>query len=325
MDLFSHALFPYLLGSYFKKQKQEITAFVIGGIAPDADIFLLWIQYLYPTYFLITHRGITHSIFFGFITGMIVLYIASTDAVKSIVRKKIDYEPVFTIQNIYYCFAGVIIHLIFDYSTTSGIPLFYPVEVKKYSAELFFYTDIFLTILSLTIVLFLFKKPFSYRKITGFLLIFMVFTGGLTAFRIIEKNNAEDFFDDGIVKIFPSINPFEWYAMKEDGDLIRIYEYDGFRRTITYNDTFQRLNVISGGMGLEDAIRRSDGFPQIKMFKWRARSTALNETLFNNTWSLEYYDPAQKVLMRDISVRLRPRLGFGTILVNVTGDRVEVK
>ncbi len=66
MDLLSHTLFPYLLGNYFTKRKEEITALVIGGIAPDFDYLLLWIQNVYPTFFLITHRGITHSLFFGF-------------------------------------------------------------------------------------------------------------------------------------------------------------------------------------------------------------------------------------------------------------------
>ncbi|MFZ3384913.1 MAG: metal-dependent hydrolase, partial [Candidatus Methanoperedens sp.] len=143
MDLFTHALFPYLLGNYFKKSKEKITAFVIGGIAPDIDIFLLLIQYLYPTFFLITHRGITHSIFFGFFTGIIVLYLSSRDGIKKIVQKRIDFEPVFSRKNIMYAFAGVIIHLILDYSTTRGVPLLYPFDAARYSAELFFYTDIY--------------------------------------------------------------------------------------------------------------------------------------------------------------------------------------
>jgi len=40
MDLFSHALLPYLLGDFFKRKKEEITALVVGGIAPDFDILI---------------------------------------------------------------------------------------------------------------------------------------------------------------------------------------------------------------------------------------------------------------------------------------------
>ena len=305
MDLFTHALFPYLLGNYFKKRKEEITAFVIGGIAPDIDIFLLLIQYLYPTFFLITHRGITHSIFFGFFTGIIVLYLASRNRIKKIVQKHIDFEPVFSRRNIVYAFAGVIIHLILDYSTTRGVPLFYPFDATRYSAELFFYTDIYLTIVSLIMVIFLLKKPFQTRTITKFLIIFLLVSGGMGALRFAEKNNTEQFFHDGKIKSFPTMNPFDWYAQKEEGDKIEIFEYNGLEGISQYNDTFLRLNVISRGEGLENALGLADELPQLKMFKWRAHSVAVNASYGNETWSLEYYDPIQRAEMRDISGTFR--------------------
>lgn len=326
MDLFTHALFPYLLGNYFKKRKGQITALVIGGIAPDVDIFLLWIQFLYPTFFLITHRGITHSIFFGFFTGIIVLYLASRTIVKKIVQRYIDFEPVFSKENILYSFFGVIIHLVLDYSTTRGVPLFYPFSQVRYSAELFFYTDIILTIVSLIIVIFLLKKPVQARTITIFLLILLVVTGGLGAMRFAEKENTADFFSGRDVEIFPTINPFNWYVQKEFDNSIQIYEYDTQKATSIYNDTFQRLNVTSGNGGLEKAISIADGTPQFKMFNWRAHSIAINATFVNGTWSLEYYDPIQKAQARDISGRFGfARAMFGSLTINVTGDRAVVK
>jgi len=323
MDLFSHALFPYLLGNYFKKGKEEITAFVIGGIAPDSDIFLLWIQYLYPTFFLITHRGITHSIFFGFFTGAIVLYIASRSTIKNIVQKYIYFEPVFSRRNIVYAFAGIIIHLIFDYSTTRGVPLFYPFDATRYSAELFFYTDIYLTIISLLMVIFLFRKPFRIQTITRFLIIFLLISGVLGTLRFAEKNDAELFFHDGNIKSFPTMNPFDWYALKEEGTEIKIYEYNGLEKTSQYNYTFLRLNVISGGDGLDNALHLADELPQLKMFRWRAHSVAVNASYGNETWSLEYYDPIQRAEMRGIP-GIFGTARFGSLMINVTGDKAVV-
>jgi inner membrane protein len=322
MDLFSHALFPYLLGNYFQKRKEEITAFVIGGIAPDLDIFLLLIQYLYPTFFLITHRGITHSLFFGFFTGIIVLYAVSRNSVKKIVQRHIDFEPVFSCRNIVFAFAGIIVHLILDYSTTRGVPLFYPFEVTRYSAELFFYTDIYLTIASLIMVIFLLRKPFRTRNITIFLIIFLLILTGMGALRFAEKNNTEIYFHDGTIKSFPTMNPFEWYAQKEEGTKIDIYQYDGLSGKSNYNITFQRLTVISGGRDLEKALVLADELPQLKMFKWRAHSVAVNASYGNGTWSLEYYDPVQRAEMRDISGTLGiAGARFSSLKINVTGDR----
>lgn len=322
MDLFSHALFPYLLGNYFQKRKKEITAFVIGGIAPDVDIFLLLIQYLYPTFFLITHRGITHSLFFGFFTGMIVLYSASRDSVKKIVQKHIDFEPEFSRRNIVFAFAGIIVHLLLDYSTTRGVPLFYPFDVTRYSAELFFYTDIYLTIASLIMVIFLLRKPFRTQNITNFLIIFLIILAGMGALRFAEKNNTEQYFHDGSIKSFPTMNPFEWFAQKEDGTKINIYQYNGLEGKSHYNNTFQRLNVISGGGNLEMALGLADELPQLKMFRWRAHSVAINASYGNGTWILEYYDPVQRAEMRHLSGTLRiAGSRFSSLTINVTGDR----
>jgi len=322
MDLFSHALLPYLLGNYFKKKKEEITAFVIGGIALDVDIFLLLIQYLYPTFFLITHRGITHSLFFGFFTGVFVLYIASRKGIKKRVQKYLNFEPVFTQRTIVYAYAGVLFHLFLDYSTSGGVPLFYPFETTRYSAELFFYTDIYLTIVSLVMVIFLFKKPFQSGTITKFLIIFLIVFAGLGVLRFAEKNNSQEFFNDVNIQSFPTMNPFTWYAQKEDVDKITIFEYDGLEGRSDYNMTVPRLNILSDGIGLDKALAAADQLPQAKMFRWRAHTVAVNASYGNGTWSLEYFDPVQRIGMRSISgTFMRAGTRLSSLNVNVTGER----
>lgn len=325
MDLFTHALFPYLLGNYFKKRKEEITAFVLGGIAPDFDFILLLVQYLYPTFLLMTHRGITHSLFFGFFTGVFVLYLATRKGIKKKVQKHFNFEPVFSYRNIAYAYAGVLIHLFLDYTTTRGIPLFYPFETTRYSAELFFYTDIYLTIVSLAMVIILFKKEFQSKRITNFLIILMVLFAGLGTLRFVEKNNSEEFFNDGNIKLFPSMNPFTWYAQKEDMNTITIFDYDGLEGRSHYNLTVLRLNILSSGEGLDKAIGTADELAQTKMFKWRAHAVALNVSYGNGTWFLEYYDPIQRIGMRGISSTFR-RTGarLSSLKINVTGDRAVV-
>jgi inner membrane protein len=322
MDLFSHALLPYLLGNYFKKRKEEITAFVIGGIALDIDIFLLLIQYLYPTFFLITHRGITHSLFFGFFTGIFVLYIASRKGIKKRVQKYFNFEAVFTWRTIAYAYAGVLIHLFLDYSTTRGVPLFFPFETTRYSAELFFYTDIYLTIVSLIMVIFLFKRLFQSKRIIHFLIIFLIVFAGLGVLRFAEKNNSQEFFNDGSIKSFPTMNPFTWYTQEEDGDKITIFEYDGLENRSNYNMTVPRLNILSAGDGLDKALAAADQLPQAKMFRWRAHAVAVNASNGNGTWSLEYYDPVQRIEMRGISGTFR-RAGarLSSLRINVSGEK----
>lgn len=299
MDIFSHALLPYLLGKLFKKSKEDITALVLGGIAPDFDIFILWINYVYPNFFLTTHRGLTHSFLFGFFTAILILYLATGEKVKNRVLRYVDFNPVFSRRAVAFAFAGVVIHLFLDFVTTRGVPLFYPVETTRYSAEVFFYNDIFLTITSLAIVIFLFKKPLQKNSIIQFLTIYLVVFAGIGAVRLAEKSSAEQFFQGPGIKTYPTMNPFDWYVLAEDVDEISIFEYNGLDRTLPYIETVSRLNIFPKKEGLDDAINNASELPQVKMFEWRAYAVAINASFSNGTWSLEYYDPLRRAMFRD--------------------------
>lgn len=298
MDLFSHALLPFLLGNFFKRKKEEIAALTIGGIAQDFDIFLLWINFLYPNFFLLTHRGITHSIFFGFLTGLFILYLATQSRVKNKIKHYVDFEPVFSRRTILFAFAGVMLHLFLDYSTTRGVPLLYPFDVSRYSAEVFFYTDTYLMVLALLMVIWLYRKPLQKNTAVKFLVIYLIVFAGLGTVRLTEKISAEQFFHDTEIKAYPTMSLFDWYALGIDNNEIKIYEYNGYNRTLTYNESVPVMNVLSQGEGLDEALGAAGKLSQIKMFKWRAYAVAINATSSNGVWLLEYYDPLGKAMAR---------------------------
>ncbi len=323
MDLFSHALIPFLLGNLFKRKKEEIAALTIGGIAPDFDVALLWINFVYPNFFLLTHRGITHSIFFGFFTGVLILYLATQNRVKNIVKRYIDFEPVFSRRTILFAFAGVILHLILDYTTTRGVPFLYPFEVTRFSAEIFFYTDTYLTILALIMVIWLYMKPLQKNTVMKFLVIYLIVFAGLGTARLTEKISAERYFHETGIQVYPTMSIFDWYALAKENDELKIYEYNGFNRTSAFNETVPALDVFSQGSGLDSALAAAGELPQIKMFEWRAYAVAINATPSHGAWFLEYYDPvgqamsrnAPAILMRiNTPIRVRVEAGKAVVL-----------
>jgi inner membrane protein len=325
MDLFTHALMPYLLGKSARLKKEDVTAFVLGGIAPDIDVFILWVNSVYPTFFLLTHRGITHSLFFGFFTGILVLYLFTRDRIKKIIRRFIDFKLAVTRRAVIFAYAGVVLHLFLDYVTTLGVPLFYPFTPARQSAEVFFYTDIYLTILSLLIIVYMYKKPQQANNSVKFLIIFLLVFAGLGALRITEKNSAENFFQGMNLKVFPTITPFDWYVMEEDADSVTIYEYNALNRISNYKQTYLKLNIVSKGETLDSALAISGELPQVKMFRWRAYAVVLNASSSNATWYLEYYDPLQRAMMRDTPSPLRGYArGFGSLNVTVEGEKATV-
>ncbi|MCX9075647.1 MAG: metal-dependent hydrolase, partial [Candidatus Methanoperedens sp.] len=219
------------------------TAFVLGGIAPDFDVFLVWINSFYPTFFLIVHRGITHTLFFGFFTALAVLYLATREKVRSRVQKFISFETSFSKRTAVFAYAGVLVHLFLDYVTTRGVPVFYPFETARYSAEVFFYTDIYLTILSLIFIILLYKKYVQKEAATKILIIFLVVFAVLGALRLTEKNSAENAIQDPGIKLYPTMSPFDWYAV---GLKWRAYavavnaSFDNGSWLIEYYDPLQR-------------------------------------------------------------------------------------
>ena len=324
MDLFSHTLLPYLLGKVSNVKKEHLTALVLGGIAPDFDIFILWINWVYPTFFLITHRGITHSLFFGFFTALAVLYLVSRKWFVAKVRKYTDFNPVFSRKNIVFAYIGVVIHLFLDSTTTRGVPLFYPIDAARQSAEVFFYTDIFLTIVSLAIVVYIFKRPVQKHTAASLLLIFLLTFSVMGGLRIAEKNDALDFFGGEGNKAYPTMNPFEWYVLSE-GETITTYKFSGVNGSSSYNETVKRLNVLAGGHGLNEALGVAGELPQVKMFKWRAHAIAVNATFEGGIWLLEYYNPLQRASMHDAPATLRKRFAhFGGLNVSVENGKASV-
>jgi inner membrane protein len=321
MDFFSHALLPYLLGKSFKRNKEEVTAFVLGGIALDIDVLILWINFVYPTFFLITHRGITHSLFFGFITSIGVLYMASRPGIRSYIRRFIDLEPVITGRTIAFACAGATLHLFLDYVTTRGVPLLYPLSTTRYSAELFFYTDMFLTIVSLLIIIYLYKKPQEQNNAVKFLFVFLIIFALLGAVRTVEKNGAEEFFQGAGMTYYPTVGPFNWYVMGGTAEDIKIYEYNGVERSSTFIGEAKRINVLSSGDGFKGALAAADKLPQVKMFRWRAYAVAINASFDENSWSLEYYDPMQRAMSKDVPGIFKGLAkGFGSMNVTVNGS-----
>lgn len=232
----------------------------------------------------------------------------------------------FTTSALAFMYLGVLIHLFLDYITTRGVPLFYPFDAKRWSAELFFYTDTYLTIFSLAAIIMLYKtKPVAHgatsRKIlVTFLVIFLVL-GGI---RYMEKSDAQASYINA--EIFPTMNMFRWYALTEDDTTIRIYEYNGWNKTASLKAEFERRNIVfsDDAPPFEDALELAKKLPQVRMFEWRARTTAINAS-YKNAWIIEFYDPVQRSEMRDARAFFRRAFaGFRSLAVKVEDGNAAV-
>ncbi len=319
MDFFTHALLPYLLGSYLRLDKRLIAALVLGSIAPDLDVLISWINSVYPTTLLLVHRGVTHTLFFGFFFALLIFYLASREQIKSFLGRFIKYDLKFSAESLCFVYAGVLIHLFVDYTTTRGVPLFYPWLDARYSANIFSQIEPLALIASLLVLAELIRERHRIIFNKNILIIFMLFFVILGGIRIEGKASAESFFDGSNAEIYPDSNLFSWVVLENDGDQFQVYKYDCFDVKVINSSTFARLFVASSITEAKAAISAAEELPQVKLFRWRAYAVAINATSqHNGSWIIEYYDPLVRAQMANSGPTFRPALkGYGSVRVRV--------
>jgi inner membrane protein len=327
MDLFSHALLPYLLGSYLGLDKRLLAALVLGGIAPDLDILVSWINSIYPTTLLLVHRGITHTLFFGFFFALLIFYIASRELIKGFLGRFIKYDLEFSAESLGLLYAGVLIHLFVDYTTTRGVPLFYPWQATRYSADIFSQIEPVALIASLLILAELIRERRRIKFNKNILIVFVLFLVIASGVRIEGKASAESFFDGRNARVYPDSNPFSWVVLENDSYHFLVYKYDSLTGKVTNSSAFAKITVASSLTEAKAAIGEAEKLPQVRLFRWRAYAVAINATsLQNGFWDIEYYDPVVRAQMANSGPVFRPALkGYGSVWVRVENGTARVE
>lgn len=298
MDIFTHALIPYLVGSILKLNKRELTALVLGGIVPDLDFLFLGINYLYPSDLLLVHRGITHTLIFGFLTALVALYAVSRCHVKRIIQRFIgsdNFDLSKTWKALALVYAGVLSHLFLDYLTTRGVPLFYPLDASRFSAEVFSSVEVVFAITSLVIIAMLLRYGQNRSAKVWLFAAFLVVIIAAGSIRMEGKEMSGMVLGVGSSKSYPEADLFKWSILEDNGSRFDVYEYDLISGNTRHKTAFPHLEVsqdASGSReGLGAALKAADGLPQVELFRWRAYAVAINASLEDGVWHLEYFDP----------------------------------
>ncbi|MBN1236056.1 MAG: metal-dependent hydrolase [Methanotrichaceae archaeon] len=327
MDFFSHALLPFLLGSYLGLDKRLLAALVLGGIAPDLDVFFSWINNVYPTSLLLVHRGITHTLFFGFFFALMLLYLCTHEPVKGYLGRIIKFDLDFSASSMAFVYAGVLIHLALDFTTTIGVPLFYPWQSLRYSADIFFQIEPIILIGTFLVLAVLMRDKSHAKFNKNLFILFMVFLLVVGGIRMEGKQSAQSYFNGTGAEVFPESGLFQWAVLEDEGERYLVSQYDYLEGNISSRTAFPRLFVASSVEEAEKEIAAAEELPQVRLFRWRAYAVAINATSENgSSWEIEYYDPLVKAQM-DGSRRLfrPPSRSYGSVKVRVENGVARVE
>lgn len=290
MDLITHALLLYLLGSFLGLEKRLLAALVLGGISPDLDFWLSWPGSFLPTNLLLVHRGITHSLLFGVIFGLLLLYLAALPQAKCLWARFSDFRPEISGSSVAAVCCGVLIHLLMDYTTTRGVPMLFPWQMIRYSADIFFQIEPIVLASSIIIAAALLRSR-TLRLKKNLFVAFLLFLLIVGAVRMEGKMAAEESFP-GNASVHPEPGLFSWAALWEEEDRYMVSRYDLLDGSISAASAFPRLRAASSRDEALEAVARADELPAVGLFRWRAYAVAVNATSSGNgSWDIEYYDP----------------------------------
>ena len=350
MDIISHAVLPYLLGSFFRMDRKLLAAFVIGGVAPDLDVFIIWLALIFPSPdLLLVHRGITHSPIFGFLIALTAMLLISRPPGRDIFRRWTGIEFSLSWPVAALALAGVLMHLFLDYIITKGAPLLYPFDTVRFSAELLFHYEIIITACSLGIALWLIRGFFGKKSVSGrtnnkLLVLFLIVLLAVGGTRVEGKERAlalENYGDipgdlEGDFEVFPDWGLFEWTILNKNESSFQVYSYNSLSNNISYISSYPRLHVeLDSGdrestSDLEETLSLADSHPKVVLFRWRACAVAVNASRNNGSWSFEYYDPVSRagigkdpIWMREM-VKLSPVKRSPPLEVRVEGDQAYI-
>jgi inner membrane protein len=311
MDLLTHFLVPYIILTAVKSKNKLAGAF--GGISPDFDtIFVAWIGILSPNLFIFSHRGITHSFIFGFVTSTIFLYVISRTHVNQFIGNiiKRDITVKFTKTTIAIAYFGVLTHLFLDYLTTLGIPLFFPFSITRYALNLYQSLDLITIILAAIVMIIIYMKVnYKYKKAAmAIFMIILISFGGLRAYEKINILDDETPTLNGNynqVSLYPTSNIFVWNVVKSNSQNSSyiVSEYNGWSNQESNIQTFNTPSVENGNYsaGL-NAIKIADTLPVVKQFKWNSYYTIVDARYNSTKWDVTYSDIVNSYTANNLTV-----------------------
>ena len=296
LDLLTHFLVPYIILVAVKSKNKLAGAF--GGISPILTRFLLrGLEYYHQISFYFSHRGITHSFIFGFVTSTIFLYVISRKQVNQFIGNiiKRDITVKFTKTTIAIAYFGVLTHLFLDYLTTLGIPLFFPFSITRYALNLYQSLDLITIILAAIVMLIIYMKiNYKYKKAAmAIFMIILISFGGLRAYEKINILDDETPTLNGNynqVALYPTSNIFVWNVVKSNSQNSSyiVSQYNGWsNQNLIFKHTntpfLGKMGDYSAGL---NAIKIADNLPVVKQLQWNSYYTVVNAQYNSNKWEV---------------------------------------
>jgi inner membrane protein len=279
LDTITHGLIGILgskTGFSQRNGKLAAIAFLIGAVFPDIDIV---VSFFGPEFSLRYHRGITHSIVaapvFALVIGAVIYRFAS-------------FKNFFLLSLI--VALGIYSHIFFDLITSYGTVIFDPISMKRYSWNLVFIIDPFITIPVILGLILCWKRGDRALMISVSILSFLaVYLMLNLCVKLLYEEKLEGFAAASSIAVERStvyprpLAPFFWMGVIETEDAFYRLDYSILRKAPV------RLDKIAKTKG-NIFIDRANYLTVTNLFKWFADYPIADYTEVNGEHIVRYYD-----------------------------------
>jgi inner membrane protein len=279
LDTLTHGLIGILgskTGFSQRNGKVAAIAFLIGAIFPDIDLI---VSFFGPEFSLRYHRGITHSIiaapFFAMFIAAVIYRVASF---KNFVLLSVIVA------------LGIYSHILFDLITSYGTVIFDPISMKRYSWNLVFILDPFITIPVILGLILCWKRSDRALMISVSIFTFLVVYLSLNlCVRLLYEEKLEGFATASSIAVKRStvyprpLAPFFWMGVIETEDAFYRLDYSILRKAPVRLDEIAKIkrNIF---------IDRANYLTVTNLFKWFADYPIADYTEVNGEHIVGYYD-----------------------------------
>lgn len=217
-------------------------AAVLGAILPDIDILFQPMTDNHPSLFILTHGGFTHSI----AGAAVVAGLAWSGIVLGVIIGAFPFWDEFPLVLLLILFAGACSHLVLDSLASPGIPLFYPLSLKKFTLGIFPGPSIVLFLASIVYAGVLAKGAGSESLARGYAVFFigvLLLSAGIWFYTKIHVRGV----------LIPTFHPLKWLVIRDENTRYILESYHLLQGK-TKKGTYDKCKGMDAGdlQGIED-------------------------------------------------------------------------
>jgi inner membrane protein len=250
VDALSHALITYILFS--APGLNPLVPFaILGAVIMDADILFSWISDRFPSLYLFTHGGITHSIAGAVVLSLLAYFTVILLSAAGVISGAVAATGVYGFTAL---FAGALLHIVIDVSAIPGIPVLAPFSDRKYSLgmlpgpSLLLFIAAFVLVMEVALLMATFSSAIELYGIV--VVLYITVRAGMFLTVGIQLPGRK----------IPSVNPLRWLVILEDATAYRIRTYTLFRG-YSEETVFEKFNNTDA----RDLFAVSQ-FPEVRRF-----------------------------------------------------------